>query len=150
MDECGFNSPLIREYGYGFCGEKVAGERSGKRFARTSLIAGLKENKPIAPMTFKGSCDTEVVLAWVRECLIPQAEPGDGVIWDNATFHKSIRIAELLSNAGLKLLFLPPYSPDLNPIEHLWAWIKDWIRSLNDPSLHIVDALAIVFSCFLT
>ena len=96
-------------------------------------------------MEFKGYCDTDVVLTWVKEWLIPVLKPGDTVILDNATFHKSPKIAEALNSAGIQLLFLAPYSPDLNPIEHLWAWIKSWIRALNQPFLHISQALRKVF-----
>lgn len=145
VDETGFNEPLIREFGYGKIGKRVAGERSGKRFARTSLISALKNNKPIAPMEFKGYCDTEVVLAWVEGMLIPQLQPEDVVIWDNATFHRSPRLAKALSDAGIGLLFLSPYSPDLNPIEQFWSWLKAWIRALNQPLLHISEALTKVF-----
>lgn len=145
MDETGFDAPLVREYGYAKIGEKIRGERTGKRFARTSLIAGLKQTQPIAPMEFKGYCNTEVVLAWVKEILIPNLEPGDVVIWDNATFHKSKQFVEAFEQGGIQLLFLPPYSPDLNPIEQFWATLKAWIRNLNQPTLHISQALSKVF-----
>lgn len=145
MDETGFDAPLVREYGYAKAGQKVLGEKTGKRFARTSLIAGLKQNKPIAPMEFKGYCNTEVVLTWVKQMLIPLLEPGDVVIWDNATFHKSKQFLDAFEQAGIQLVFLPPYSPDLNPIEQFWATLKAWIRNLNQPTLHISQALTKVF-----
>lgn len=141
MDETGFDAPLIREYGYGLSGQRLPGERTGKRFTRTSLIAGLKEGQSIAPMEFKGYCDTDVVLTWVKQMLIPSLKPGDVVIWDNASFHKSPKLAEVFIQAGIGLLFLPPYSPDLNPIEQFWSWLKAWIRALNQPTLHISLAL---------
>lgn len=145
MDETGFNEPVVREFGYGKKGVRVVGERTGKRFARTSLIAGLKNNKPVAPLEFKGYCDTEVILAWVTERLIPALTPGDVVIWDNATFHRSPKLRRALEDAGMGLLFLAPYSPDLNPIEQFWAHLKSWIRQLNQSLLHISQALTIVF-----
>lgn len=148
VDETGFEAPLIRPYAYSPIGQKIVGEHTGKRFARTSLIAGLKENKPLAPMAFKGYCNTEVVLAWVEQMLIPALNPGDVVIWDNATFHKSKQLAQLFEKAGIGLLFLPPYSPDLNPIEQFWAWLKARIRQLNEPVLHISQALTKVFGNF--
>ena len=150
MDEVGFNAPLIREYGYSPKGWRIPGEHTGKRFARTSLIAGLKQKKPVAPMEFKGYCNTEVVLAWVQGMLIPALQPGDVVIWDNATFHKSRKLARAFEEADVGLLFLPPYSPDLNPIEQLWAWLKARIRALNEPTLHISRALTKVFGNIFT
>ena len=112
VDETGFNEPLIREYAYGKRGEGLL----GKRFARKSLIAGLKLNKSLAPMAFKGDCDTEVVLTRVKHWLIPEREPGDTVIWDNASVHQSHKLSEAFKAAGIDRLLLPPYSPDLNPV----------------------------------
>ena len=148
VDETGFNAPLIREYAYAKKGARVFGERTGKRFARTSLIAALKQRKSLAPKEFKGYCNTERMLAWVTEELIPSLEPGDTVIWDNASFHKSQKLREAFKSGGIDLLFLPPYSPDLNPIEQFWATLKTRIRSLNEPTLHISKALAKVFGKF--
>jgi transposase len=150
VDETGFEAPLVREYAYAKAGQKVIGEKTGKRFARTSLIAGLKEGNPVAPMEFKGYCNTDVVLTWAQEMLIPSLKPGDVVIWDNATFHKSNRLAQAFAQADIRVLFLPPYSPDLNPIEHFWATLKAWIRALNQPCLHISQALAQVFQNLFT
>ena len=150
MDETGFDAPLIRKYGYAKRGQRLYGEQTGKRFARTSLIAGLKNGKALAPMEFKGYCNTEVVMTWVKEMLVPCLSKGDVVIWDNATFYKSSRIAEAFEDAGIGLLFLPAYSPDLNPIEQFWAWLKSWIRALNDSTLHISQALTKVFGNYYT
>lgn len=150
VDETGFDAPLVREYAYAPVGQRIYGERTGKRFARTSLIAGLKEGNPVAPMEFRGYCNTEVVLSWAKEMLLPSLELGDVVIWDNATFHKSHRFVEAFGEAGIGLLFLPPYSPDLNPIEQFWAWLKAWIRMLNQPCLHISQALTKVFQNIFT
>ena len=150
VDETGFDAPLIREYRDNAKGQRITGEGTGKPFARTSLIAGLKNAQAVAPMEFQGYCNTDVVLRWVEEMLFPFLKPGDVVIWDNASFHKSPKLAEILTRAGIGLLFLPPYSPDLNPIEHFWAWLKAWIRALNQPFLHISQALAQVFKNILT
>lgn len=146
IDETGFNTPLIREYAYGPIGERVMGERTGKRFARTSLIGGWREGKAIAPMEFTGYCDTGLVLSWAEEILVPELQPGDVIILDNASFHKSLELESIIEEAGCTLLFLPPYSPDLNPIEQFWSTLKSWIRALNDPFLHISKALTKVFS----
>jgi hypothetical protein len=107
VDETGFDAPLIRHYGYAKRVQRLYGEQTGKRFARTSLIGGLHNGKALAPMEFKGYCNTEVVMTWVKGMSIPCLRKGDVVIWDNATFHKSPRIAEALEDAGIGLLFLP-------------------------------------------
>ena len=103
VDETGFNAPLIREYAYAKKGEKISGERTGIRFARTSLIAGLKQKKSLAPKEFKGYCNTERMLTWVTEELIPSLEPGDTVIGDNASFHKSPKPTLHISKALAKV-----------------------------------------------
>ena len=97
---------------------------SGKRYARTSIIAGLQNNSMIAPLVFKGYCDTAVVLTWVKEVLLPEIPIGSVIIWDNASFHKSEKLQEVIEESGSRLLFLPAYSPDLNPIEGWWAVLK--------------------------
>ena len=79
-------------------------------------------------MTFKGSCNTILFLAWVKQMLIPELSKGQVVVMDNASFHESKLIKEAIEEAGCKLIFLPPYSPDLNPIEKFWANLKRWIN----------------------
>lgn len=148
VDECGFDAPLTREFGYSAIGERLIGEVTGKRFNRTSIIAGLRRGKPLAPMRFEGYCNTEVVLAWVEKELIPRLNAGEVVVWDNASFHKSPRIAEAFEQAGIRLLFLPPYSPDLHPIEQFWSELKAKIRRICREFMHIAQAIDKVFQCF--
>ena len=148
IDECGFDAPLIREYGYSKMGTRLMGEKTGKRFNRTSIIAGLRQGKPISPMRFEGYCNTEVVVAWVEKVLIPELSEKDLVVLDHASLHKSSRIKELIEEAGCDLLFLPPYSPDMNPIEQFWSELKAKIRLLCPIHLHIAQAIDKVFHYF--
>jgi transposase len=69
---------------------------------------------------------------WLESCLLPTLKAGQVVVMDNATFHKGGRIEELIQDAGCTLLYLPPYSPDLNKIEQCWFWIKSRIRKKLD------------------
>jgi putative transposase len=133
VDECGVENTLMREYGYGPKGQRVQGECWGKRTERSSIIAGLCQKQLIAPWVFTGYCDTEVVLTWLTEGLIPQLKPGMTVIWDNASFHQRVDLQEAIEAAGCHLLFLPTYSPDLNPIEHQWAELKAFLRTMMCP-----------------
>ena len=97
-------------------------------------------------MCFKGTCNTELFNTWLERVLLPELQQGQVIIMDNATFHKSSRTKELIEKAGCLLLFLPPYSPDFNPIEKYLANLKARIKStiLNFNSL--LDALDFVLS----
>ena len=104
-------------------------KKSGKYHQRTNIIAGLVNNKPIAPGIFNGSCNTKCFEAWVEYSLIKELKPGQVVIMDNPAFHKSQRTKDLIESVGCRIIFLPPYSPDLNPIEKFWANMKRWIKN---------------------
>lgn len=145
IDESGIEESLCREYGRAQRGQKVLGERMGKKAQRLSIIAGLNQKELVAPFHFKGYCDTEVVNSWLENILLPCLKAGQTVIMDNASFHKSTRTKQLLENQGCKLLFLPTYSPDLNPIEQQWAILKARIRKLKTPQQPLEDAIAQVF-----
>jgi transposase len=81
-------------------------------------------------MCFQGTCNTEFFNAWLKQILIPELQPGKVLILDNASFHRSDTTKKLVTSAGCKILFLPPYSPDLNPIEKYWANLKVKVREL--------------------
>jgi transposase len=85
-------------------------------------------NKSIAPMVFNGSCNTELFEIWVEKLLIKELKAGQVVMMDNADFHKSKKTKELIESVGCRLIFVPPYSPDLNPIEKFWDNMKRWIK----------------------
>ena len=129
IDESGIELAICKERGWGKKSEKLAAKKSGKHFQRTNIMAALGENNTsIAPMVFNGTCDTDLFNAWVEQFLIKELQPGQVVIMDNATFHTSLKTKELIESVGCSLIFLPPYSPDLNPIEKFWATMKRWIR----------------------
>lgn len=94
--------------------------------SRVSWIAALKQGQLFAPMTFAGSCNRALLEMWLEECLLPQLQ--SGIVIDNATFHRSQAIEEIVAQAGCEVWYLPPYSPDLNKIEHWWFVLKDWMR----------------------
>ena len=128
IDEAGVDKFIIREYGLGTIGERVYGDCSGKRYDRESFIAGKIGSKLIAPFCYKGTCDTELFNFWLENILLPLLNPGATIVLDNASIHKSSKSEELVKSFNCNLLFLPPYSPDLNPIEKVWANIKSIIK----------------------
>jgi transposase len=129
IDESGIETSMCKERGWGKKSKRLIGKKSGKHYQRTNIIAGLVNNKPIAAMVFNGSCNTELFENWVEKFLIKELKPGQVVIMDNAAFHQSKKTRQFIESAGCKLIFLPPYSPDLNPIEKFWANMKRWIRN---------------------
>jgi transposase len=118
------------EYGYGWCerGKRYEALKSGSRVSRVNMIAAYCQRQLSAPFTIEGACNRVVFETWLEACLVPVLEPGQVVILDNATFHKGGRIEQLIESVGCRLLYLPPYSPDLNRIEKCWAWLKSRIR----------------------
>ncbi len=132
---------MHREYGRSIRGEKIIGEISGKRFARQSVISALFKGKFLSPMCFEGTCDTSLFNSWLKQVLIPNLTAGQVLILDNASFHKSIESQKLVEDAGCRILFLPPYSPDLNPIEKYWANMKIKVRELLPKTRTFTEAL---------
>ena len=79
-------------------------------------------------MCFTGSCDTHLFVFWIKEFLQKELKPGQTVVMDNASFHKSKEIEKIIESSGCKLVYLPAYSPDLNPIEKFWSCLTNKIR----------------------
>ena len=132
VDEAGIDNR--EDYAYGYCevGQRFHALKSGKRTQRVSWIAALKEGNLFAPMTFLGSCNRGLFEMWLEECLLPQLQPGDVIVIDNASFHRSQSIDEIFAAARCEIWYLPPYSPDLNEIEHWWFVLKNWMRQRWD------------------
>ena len=130
IDESGFDEYYSREYGYAPRGEKVIAEISGRHFARTSVVAAKNDNKIIAPFAFDGSMDCGLFEGWLEQILVPTlGDPAKCVlIMDNASWHKKDAVFDIADEYGFKVLFLPPYSPDLNSIEKFWANVKRRFR----------------------
>lgn len=126
----GIDNNMSRLRGWAEKGHKSFTEALGFRTKRITLIGGYcyGTKELIAPMEYDGYTNTEVFLSWVEHCLCKELTPNQVVIMDNASFHKSNQVKKLIESVGGKLMYLPPYSPDMNPIEHVWANLKPLIR----------------------
>ena len=139
------DSFLYRKHARALRGEKVVAEISGKKFKRISIVAGKCGKNIISPLSYKGTADSELFEFWFEHGLLAELPEGKTIVVDNATIHRKAKLRELAENAGCSVLFLPPYSPDLNPIENFWAWIK---RKMQD-NLKLFDNFDdALFDCF--
>jgi transposase len=125
----------------------VLGFVAGRKFRRKNIVAGYVNGKTIAECVYDCTTDGKVFNAWVEQALIPALKPGQVVVMDNAAFHKLQRTRESIEAAGCILLFLPPYSPDLNPIEKFWANLKRKLAHVLHLFSSLEDALAHAFMC---
>ena len=128
IDESGIDNREDFCEGWNPKGERFSDLKSGRRNLRVSIMSALCQGKLVAPLTFEGSCNRLVFEKWLEEKLLPELKSGQTVIRDNATFHKSQKIRELIESVGCELEYLPPYSPDLNEIEHYWFPLKNRVR----------------------
>ncbi|MBQ0821926.1 IS630 family transposase [Microvirga sp. HBU67558] len=128
LDETGTTTTMTRRYGWGPKGERVVDATPWGHWKVTTFVAGLRASGLIAPMVLDGPMTGEVFRAYVEQVLIPELSPGDVVVLDNLAAHKVAGIREMIQAAGASLLYLPPYSPDLNPIEQVFAKLKALLR----------------------
>ena len=128
VDETGFQTYYDREYGYAPKGEQIFGKVAGRKYKRSNLVAAKIGNHMIAPLSYQQNTDAETFETWFEDQLLPRLSPGHVVIMDNASFHRKTELNGIAAAHQIRVLFLPPYSPEYNPIEKLWANIKRWLR----------------------
>jgi hypothetical protein len=124
VDEAGVEDTLRYTWGWSAKGQRCPGERLGHRTQRISMAAAWCCGQVLAPLTFEGYCDSELVEAWFVQELCRVLQVGQVVILDNASFDRHEVLRGLLESVGCTLLPLPAYSPDLNKIEPLWNMLK--------------------------
>lgn len=128
-DETGIDDNEVPSTGWAPQGERCYAQKRGLRKTRYNITAALNMNVLFAPFIFEGYSTSAVYETYVEQVLAPALTPGMVVVIDNARFHKSKKVVEIIEAVGCKILFLPPYSPDFNPIEHFWFAVKNAIRS---------------------
>ena len=115
---------MPRTHGYSVKGKRCYGKHNWGARGRTNVIGALQGNTLLTLSLFDGTINGDIFEGWLEQDLIPKLPERSVVIMDNAAFHKRPATQTLLEKAGHILMFLPPYSPDLNPIEHKWAQAK--------------------------
>ena len=110
-------------------------EAPGGHWLTMTFIAALRHDGMTAPYVFDGPINGERFLAWVEQSLVPTLKIGDIVIMDNLSSHKNISVRQAIRGAGARLFFLPPYSPDLNPIEQVFSKLKRLLRRAEERSV---------------
>ena len=145
IDESGIEMGICKDRGWGKKGKKLSAQKSGKYYERTNIIAGYVNHQSIAPMVFNGTCNTNWFENWVEKFLIKELKPEQVVVMDNAAFHRSQKTKELIESVGCRVIFLPPYSPDLNPIEKFWANMKRWIKLNIENFNNLFDSINFFF-----
>jgi transposase len=129
IDESGVNIAMTRLWGRAPKGQRVVGSVPQNWGSNITLLAALSASGVCATMTIEGATDTDVFCAYVSQVLSPTLCAGDIVVMDNLSAHKAQKVRELIEAKGARLVYLPPYSPDLNPIERCWSKIKTYLRA---------------------
>lgn len=118
---------MARAYGRAVSSKRVVGYVPKNWGESVTLIAGIRATGVVAPMMLDGSMTGEILEAYVEQFVVRDLRPGDLVVWDNLAAHKRSAVRELIEGAGAEVVFLPAYSPDLNPIELAWSKLKTYL-----------------------
>jgi transposase len=131
IDETSVKTNLTRLRGRSLRGTRLTGSAPFGKWGTQTLIAGLTQNGLVAPWVIKGAMDGEAFAAYVQKVLVPELLPGTCVILDNLSTHHNTEARKAMREAGCWFLFLPPYSPDLNPIEQAFSKLKAHLRRIG-------------------
>jgi transposase len=128
LDESGINTGMTRIYGRALKGKRIVEYVPDVRFQRTSILSTINSEGKYVSMIYSGALNGELFKSYLENFLVPTLKAGDILIMDNLSSHKVKGVNNLIENEGAKIIFLPPYSPDLNPIEQMWSKIKAFLR----------------------
>lgn len=149
IDETWAKTNMARRYGWGRRGARLVAKVPHGHWRTMTFVAALRHDKLAAPCLFNGPINGRSFLAYVEQALLPTLNPGDVVIMDNLGSHKSQAIRSALRTVGARLLFLPPYSPDLNPIEQAFAKLKTLLRKAAKRTIETTsDAIGQIVDLF--
>jgi len=135
IDETWIKTNMTRTCGWASKGQRLTAHVPHGHWKTLTFLAGLRHDGIVAPFVLDGPINGEMFTAWVGQCLVPTLTPGEIIIADNLGSHKGLPARQLIRKAGAHLLFLPPYSPDLNPIEMVFAKLKTLFRKADERSI---------------
>jgi len=139
LDESGVTTEMTRRYGRAARGERVAEGTPAGHWRTLTVLGAIRMSGWVATMTIEAATDGEIFLAYLEQVLCPQLQPGDIVVMDNLSAHKVGGVRNLIEQTGAELWYLPPYSPDLNPIEKCWSQVKQLLRAAKARSLDTLE-----------
>jgi isfu1 transposase len=152
VDESGINNNIVPQYGWSEKGTRSYALQSGFKTQRLSIVAGYNygTKEIVAPMEYNGYTNTGLFNMWFKDELLPSLIYGQVIILDNASFHKSPLLKIEAAKYGVRIIYLPAYSPDLNPIEKFWAKLKRNIRKIIKYVNNLQDAITQAFKVTLS
>ena len=139
LDESGVTTQMTRTRGRGLGGARIHEATPQGHWKILTILGAISVRGIIATMTIEEPTDADVFLAYLEHVLCPELRPNDLVVMDNLSAHKVQGVRELIEATGAELLYLPPYSPDLNPIEKAWAKLKQLLRSTKARTKEALD-----------
>jgi transposase len=149
IDETGANTKMVRTRGRARKGERLVSHQPWGHWKTTTFTAGLRSNGMVAPYVLDGPMNGDSFLVYVEKILVPDLKPDDIVIMDNLAAHKVDGVRTLIEAVGAKLVYLPPYSPDLNPIEMAFAKLKTLLRAAAERSVEALwDRIGLLLDDF--
>ena len=149
LDESGVTTDLLRRYGRSGRGVRLRDFTPLSHWQTHTVIAGLRVDGLHAPAVFDGPIDNPTFLAYVEQVLVPTLRPGDVVVLDNLAVHKQPAVHTAIEAVGAHLRFLPPYSPDFNPIELAFAKLKAFLRAARPRTFdQVVELMALALELF--
>ena len=140
LDESSIDTGMTRLYGRGASNERVADHTPDTRFERTSVLSSIRANGDMVPLVFEGALNGDLFKEYVTQCLVPTLKKGDIVVMDNLSSHRVEGVMEPIIAAGASIRYLPPYSPDLNPIEMMWSKMKAYLQNVKARTKESLEA----------
>ena len=139
LDESSINTGMTRLYGRALSNERVVDYAPDVRFERTTILSSVRANGEMVPIVFEGSLNGELFKEYIAKCLAPTLRKGDIVVMDNLSSHKVKGVIEPVVAAGATVMYLPPYGPDLNPIEMMWSKMKAYLRKVKADTKELLE-----------